>query len=66
MNMQMKNSHDAVRKLISMQIQDFCGARRFTKKKKKKKKEVKANNGGDNSMIFLKRQQYDISIYIFN
>jgi hypothetical protein len=47
MNMQMKNSHDAVRKLISMQIQDFCGVRGFTKKK-----EMKANNGGDNSMIF--------------
>jgi len=34
MNMQMKNSHDAVRKLISMQIQDFCVVRGFTKKKK--------------------------------
>lgn len=46
--MQMKNSHDAVRQLISMQIQDFWGVRGSTQIKK----EMKANNGGDNGMIF--------------
>ena len=47
--MQMKNSHDAVRQLISMQIQDFWGVRVVSKKKKI---EMRANNDDDNSMIF--------------
>ena len=46
--MQMKNSHDAVRQLISMQIQDFWGVRVVSQKKI----EMRANNDDDNSMIF--------------
>ena len=41
MNMQMKNSHDAVRQLISMQIQDFWGVRGLAKKKKRERNESK-------------------------